>query len=60
LSVIGAFLLRLKRKSTPHLLIVKRRTAIVFTSRDKSKGDATENREFTRETVVTSKYSFGE
>jgi len=39
LSAIGAFLLRIKRKNTPLLLIVKRRTTTVFTLRDNSKGD---------------------
>ncbi len=37
-SAIDAFLLRIKRKNTPLLLIVKRRTATVFTSSDKNKG----------------------
>jgi len=31
LSAIGAFLLRIKRKNTPLLLIVKRRITTVFT-----------------------------
>ena len=39
MSAIGAFLLRIKRKNTPLLLIVKRRTTTVFTLRDNSKGD---------------------
>ena len=39
MSAIGAFLLRIKRKNTPLLLIIKRRTTTVFTLRDSSKGD---------------------
>jgi len=38
LSAINAFLLRIKGKNTPLPLIVKRRTAAVFTSSDKKKG----------------------
>jgi hypothetical protein len=39
LSAIGSFLLTTKRKDTLLLLIVKRRTRTVFTSRDNTKGD---------------------
>jgi hypothetical protein len=38
LSAIDAFLLRIKRKNTRLILIVKRRTTTVFTLRDNSKG----------------------
>jgi hypothetical protein len=38
LSAIDAFPLRIKRKNTPLLLIVKRRTTTVFALRDNSKG----------------------
>jgi hypothetical protein len=38
-SAIVAFPLRIKRKNTPLLLSVKRRTTAVITSRDNSKGD---------------------
>jgi hypothetical protein len=42
LSAINSFLLKIKRKNTPLLLIVKRRTTTVFTLRDASKGLAEE------------------